>query len=111
MRAAQEGFGTVCELLLEDFEKRGMGRGAVDGKNTDGMSAVALASQRGHVHCVSLLVRAGGSVNGVTTQLSTPLMLATKRAHVGTIRFLLGRGGHTFRRCARGRNARNTSER
>jgi ankyrin repeat protein len=77
--------------------------------NREGMSALALASQRGHFKTVALILRCGALVNSVTTQLSTPLMLATKRFHLPTVRVLLGAGSLTFPRCMRGRSARESA--
>ena len=61
----------------------------------DGMTAVHVASSRGHIGIVGDLLAAGANVNPVTVRVnSTPLYLASYSGHVLTIETLLAFGAN-----------------
>jgi uncharacterized protein len=104
MRAAQEGHSRVIQYLLS--------RGAlVNRRNRLQMTALMLASQRGHADICRMLIENGADLDAMTDQHSTSLLLACKRAHIEVVRILVTAGCELFAQDARGRTARDATER
>jgi len=104
MRASQEGHTSVVELLLA--------RGArVNRRNNEHMSALMLASQRGHANVVRLLLHYKADIDAMTAQRSTSLLLACKRENIEVVRELVTAGCELQMKDARGRTAREVTQR
>ena len=83
----------------------------MDRGNGEGMTPLMLASQRGHVKTVHVLIRLGARVDKQTGQGNTALMLATKRSHFDVMKVLLCHGAELFLMDSKGRTARHLATR
>ena len=88
MAAAAQGHHTCVQLLLRLGAKREV-------KQSDGMSALAIAAYFGHAKAVRALIAAGADVGTTDNEGATPLLLAVREGKVDAAKELLERGRHT----------------
>ncbi|PSC74058.1 TANC1 isoform X2 [Micractinium conductrix] len=88
MLAADAGDCDALELLL------GTGQARPDVQDAAGLTALALATLRGHLHAVQLLLDAHASVDKADRNGRRPLMLAAEARKLMAAELLLSRGAH-----------------
>src|SRR5208283_3075670 len=67
----------------------------VDGKNTDGWTALMLASGNGRMDVMQLLIERGADINAKETGAEvTSLMLASHQGQIEVVKLLLDKGAH-----------------
>jgi ankyrin repeat protein len=83
MKAAEKGFSTYVEFMLE------VPKVAFDASNAWGYTALLLASIYGHLDILKLLVTVNADVNYQNMYDETSLMLASKHGHYDIVEFLV----------------------
>ena len=81
-------------------------RGAVaNAPDSDGCTALGLASHRGHPEVSRFLCESGADVNAADSDGFTTLMFASDQGHLATVRYLTEQGVDLFARHQDGRTA------
>ena len=115
MRAAQEGHAEAVRLILlhhhRNSHNNNNNTNHVNRQNAAHMTALMLASQRGHAGICQQLLKAHADVDLKTNQDSTALLLACKRGHVRVVEVLVTAGCELCIRDSRGRTAVNIVQR
>jgi uncharacterized protein len=120
MRASQEGHIDMVRLLLRyyaissqepsssSFMSKRLVAAYVNRRNQENMTALMLASQRGHAAICKILIEYGDDdvLDARTQSDSTSLMLACKRGHYDVVKVLVTAGCELYRQDSRGRTAR-----
>lgn len=84
--SANEGTTDVCKALLEyacDLD--------LNAVSSTGATPLHLASSKGYLDCVQLLVNSGADINAKDGEGNTSLHLASMNNHTGTVSWLLGK--------------------
>ena len=104
--AANNQKDELTQLLLEPSPDNNTDPDAVD---SSGQTALHLCADRGHVDCLSILIKKGANVDASDDDGITPLQAAVISGHVDACRLLLDAGanpdkpdrdGDTPRACA-----------
>ena len=70
----------------------------VDQKNLYGLTALHIASERGHMKVVKVLVRARAKIDQVDIRQSTPLMLAASGGHHDVVGYLIACNANVYKK-------------
>ena len=84
--SANEGTTDVCKALLEHS-----GEVDINAISAIGSTPLHLATTKGYLDCVQLLVNSGADINARDGEGNTPLHLTAMHNHDGTVSWLLGK--------------------
>lgn len=88
LRATEQGETEMVEVLLDEAGV------AIEAKNSEARTPLAVAACRGHEAIVRLLLAKGANIEARDKYGYTPLLLAAQQGHGAIVRLLLDRGAH-----------------